>query len=215
MMDIEKLVRTRYTSKAYDGSRKLSEEQRQELLDLLRFSPSSVNSQPWHFFVIESDEAKARVLPAFGEANARKVQDAALVVVFTIRKEMSEDHLHALLAQEERDGRFESDDLKAGQDKGRRYFVNLNSGSVEQQRNWMARQAYLSLGFLLLGAAGMGLDATPIEGFTPEKMDQLLSLEAQGLQSVVVATVGYRSEQDFNAALPKSRLAQDQVITLL
>lgn len=215
MMNIEKLVRSRHTSKAYDANRKLSPEQRQELLELLRYSPSSVNSQPWHFFAIESDEAKARVLPAFGEANARKVQDAALVVVFAIRKEMSEDHLHALLAQEERDGRFTSEELKAGQDKGRRYFVNLNSGSPEQQRNWMARQAYLSLGFLLLGAAGMGLDATPIEGFTPQKLDQLLELDAQGLQSVVVASVGYRSEQDFNAELPKSRLPQDQVITLL
>lgn len=214
-MNISDIIRTRYTSKAYDASRGLTDEQREELLELLRLSPSSVNSQPWHFFAVESAEAKARILPAFGEANAAKVQNAALVVVFTTRTEMNEEHLHTLLAQEQHDGRFNSEDAKAGQDAGRRYFVNLNSHSVEQQRNWMARQAYLSLGFLLLGAAAMGLDATPIEGFTPQAMDEILNLPAQGLQSVVVAAIGHRSEQDFNARLPKSRLERGKVITLL
>ncbi len=214
-MNITDIIRTRYTSKAYDASRGLTDEQREQLLELLRLSPSSVNSQPWHFFAVESAEAKARILPAFGEANAAKVKDAALVVIFTTRTEMNEEHLHTLLAQEQQDGRFNSEDAKASQDAGRRYFVNLNSHSVEQQRNWMARQAYLSLGFLLFGAAAMGLDATPIEGFTPQSMDEILNLPAQGLQSVVVAAIGHRSEQDFNARLPKSRLERGKVITLL
>lgn len=214
-MNITDIIRTRYTSKAYDASRGLTDEQREQLLELLRLSPSSVNSQPWHFFVIESADAKSRILPAFGEANAAKVQNAAMVVVFTTRTEMDENHLQTLLAQEQQDGRFQSEDAKAGQDAGRRYFVNLNSHSVEQQRNWMARQAYLSLGFLLFGSAAMGLDATPIEGFTPKTMDEILGLQAQRLQSVVVAAIGYHSEQDFNARLPKSRLTRDKVITLL
>ncbi len=214
-MNITDIIRTRYTSKAYDASRGLTDEQREQLLELLRLSPSSVNSQPWHFFAVESAEAKARILPAFGEANAAKVQNAAMVVVFTTHTEMSEEHLNTLLSQEQQDGRFNSDDAKAGQDAGRRYFVNLNSHSVEQQRNWMARQAYLSLGFLLFGAAAIGLDATPIEGFTPQLMDEILNLPALGLQSVVVAAIGHRSEQDFNARLPKSRLERGKVITLL
>ncbi|MBK4716229.1 MULTISPECIES: oxygen-insensitive NAD(P)H nitroreductase [Tenebrionibacter/Tenebrionicola group] len=214
-MDITRIIRSRYTSKAYTPGRGLTDEQREQLLELLHLSPSSVNSQPWHFFVIESAEAKARILPAFNEANVAKVQNAAMVVVFTIRTEMSEDHLHALLAKEQQDGRFSSEEAKAGQDAGRRYFVKLNSGSLEQQRNWMARQAYLSLGFLLLGAASMGLGATPVEGFTPQAMDELLNLHEQGLQSVVVATIGHRSEEDFNARLPKSRLPRESVITRL
>ncbi|EIZ9534513.1 nitroreductase family protein, partial [Cronobacter sakazakii] len=97
----------------------------------------------------------------------------------------------------------------------RRFFVGLNSETPEQQREWMTRQAYLALGFLLLGAAAMGLDATPIEGFHPEKMDEVLGLKEKGLCSVVVATIGYRSDADFNATLPKSRLDQDVVITQL
>ena len=79
----------------------------------------------------------------------------------------------------------------------------------------MARQAYISLGFLLMGAATLGLDATPIEGFFPEKLDAALGLTEQGLKSVVVASIGHRSAQDFNATLPKSRLPADQLITRL
>ena len=79
----------------------------------------------------------------------------------------------------------------------------------------MARQAYIALGFLLMGAAALDLDATPIEGFFPEKMDAALGLEALGLKSVVVASVGHHSVDDFNAALPKSRLPLSQVLTQL
>ena len=214
-MTLDEVIRTRYTSKAYDETRKLTAEQQQQLLDLLRYSPSSVNSQPWHFFAITSDEGKSRILPAVADANAAKIQKASMVVVFGIREEITEAHLQTLLDKEQQDGRFISDEMRAGQDKGRRYFVGLNSGSVADQQAWMARQAYISLGFLLLGAASLGLDASPIEGFTPEKMDEVLDLKAKGLKSVVMATVGYHSDADFNAKLPKSRLDADQVITLL
>jgi nitroreductase/dihydropteridine reductase len=35
------------------------------------------------------------------------------------------------------------------------------------------------------------------------------------LTSVVLAAFGYRSEQDFNAALPKSRLPREQLFTFI
>lgn len=214
-MTLDEIIRTRFTSKAYDETRKLTAEQQQQLLDVLRYSPSSVNSQPWHFFAVTSDEGKARLLPAVAEANAGKIEKAAMVVVFAIHERITDEHLQALLDKEQQDGRFISEEMRQGQDKGRRYFVDLNSASVEDQQAWMARQAYISLGFFLLGAASLGLDATPIEGFSPEKMDEALALTDKGLKSVVMATVGYHSEADFNAALPKSRLDAEQVITLL
>ena len=74
---------------------------------------------------------------------------------------------------------------------------------------------YIALGFLLLGAAEMGIDACPIEGFDAAAMDQALDLEAQGLASQVIVALGRKSEQDFNAGLPKSRLPESAVITKL
>lgn len=214
-MNIDDIIRQRYTTKAYDGQRQISPQQTQQLIDLLCLSPSSVNAQPWHFFIANTPEAKSRILPAFGEANAHKVEKSSLTVVFTTHQEITDAHLNRLLDKEQQDGRFINDEARVAQDKGRRYFVGLNSNSPQQQQDWMARQAYISLGFLLLGAASMGLNATPIEGFDKGRMNQLLDLDTKGLTSVVVATIGYSGAGDFNAALPKSRLDASDTVTLL
>ena len=215
-MKIAELVRTRHTCKAYDPQRPLSEEQLAQLQAILRFSPSSVNSQPWHFFLVSSEAGKAKLVPALTEHNMEKVRCAPLTVVIATKTELDDAHLQALLAQEELDGRFGgNEEAKKGADGARRYYVGLNSTTPQKQQEWMARQAYISLGFLLMGAATLGLDATPIEGFFPEKLDAALGLTEQGLKSVVVASIGHRSAQDFNATLPKSRLPAEQLITRL
>ena len=54
-----------------------------------------------------------------------------------------------------------------------------------------------------------------IEGFDPQALDQELALNEKGLKSVVMVALGYRSAEDFNAKLPKSRLAAETVITAL
>ena len=213
-MNISQIVRTRHTCKAYDAQRPLSEEQLQQLQEILRFSPSSVNSQPWHFFLITSETGKETLVPTLTEHNREKVRNAPLTVVIATKTQLDDAHLQALLAQEEQDGRFGgNEEAKKGSDAARRYYVGLNSTPPQKQQEWMARQAYISLGFLLMGAATLGLDATPIEGFFPEKLDAALELTEQGLKSVVVASIGHRSEQDFNAALPKSRLPMDEVLS--
>ena len=215
-MNIAELVRSRHTCKAYDAQRPLTEEQLQQLQEILRLSPSSVNSQPWHFFLVTSEAGKETLIPTLTEHNREKVRQAALTVVIATQTELDEAHLQALLAQEEQDGRFGgNDEAKKGADGARRYYVGLNSSSPQQQQAWMARQAYLSLGFLLMGAATLGLDATPIEGFFPEQLDAAFGLTELGLKSVVVASIGYRSEQDFNASLTKSRLPAEQLFTRL
>ena len=215
-MNISQIVRTRHTCKAYDAQRPLSEEQLQQLQEILRFSPSSVNSQPWHFFLISSDEGKDKLIPTLTEHNMEKVRQAPLTVVIATKLELDDAHLQALLEQETQDGRFGgNEEARKGADGARRYYVGLNSTSPQKQQEWMARQAYISLGFLLMGAATLGLDATPIEGFFPEKLDAALGLGELGLKSVVVASIGYRSEQDFNASLNKSRLPAEQLFTRL
>ena len=57
-MDIVTAARQRYTAKAYDPSRRVPEETMQQIYELLRNSPSSVNSQPWHFVVVRSTVAE-------------------------------------------------------------------------------------------------------------------------------------------------------------
>ncbi|MNV90975.1 Oxygen-insensitive NAD(P)H nitroreductase [compost metagenome] len=79
----------------------------------------------------------------------------------------------------------------------------------------MEKQTYLAFGTAMLGAAAHGLDATPIEGFDSKLLDAELGLREQGFTSVVLLSLGYRSEADFNAGLNKSRLPASTVFTFL
>jgi nitroreductase/dihydropteridine reductase len=217
-MSLVSLAKSRYTTKSYDATRKIPQASIDVLLDQLRHSPSSVNSQPWHFIIAADEQGKSRVAKgaqggfAYNEA---KILNASHVIVLCTRTEMPDEHLEAVVAQEDLDGRFHNAEAKVGQDKLRRGYVDLHRYDLKDVQHWMEKQTYLALGTLLLGAASLGLDATPMEGFDARKLDEELGLREQGFTSLVIVSLGYRSETDFNAKLPKSRLSTESVFTFL
>lgn len=164
---------------------------------------------------MESDEAKAKILPAIFEFNQPRVTNASHVVLFLARNEFTDAYLKEIVDQEDKDQRFPDKEMKAANDQGRRYFVDLNSQTEAQLHDWQNRQVYIALGNLLLASAALQIDSTPIEGFDPQKLDEILNLKEKGFRSVVIASLGYRSEEDFNAKLPKSRLPFDELFTIL
>lgn len=215
-MDIARIATTRRTAKAFDPARKIPPAIVEQLLVLLRFSPSSVNSQPWHFLVASSETGKdriARAAPAPYAYNGPKIRNASHVVVLCARTACDDAHLEAVLAQEIRDGRFPAADAAANQRKSRLFYVDLHRQMRQDIRAWMEKQVYLALGTLLLGAAALGLDACPMEGFDSDMLDSELGLKANGLTAVAIVALGYRSSEDWNAQLPKSRLPADVLFT--
>ena len=215
-MNIAQLAKTRYTTKAFDPARKISDAVIDEIRTLLRYSPSSVNSQPWHFVIAGTEEGKARVAKATQTGIAYKtpklLNDSHLKV-FCARNGIDERHLAKVLGSEEKDGRFTSADAKAGQNNTRGFYVNLHRYDQKDLQHWIEKQVYLSLGTVLLGAAALGIDACPMEGFDARILDEELGLRSQGLSAVALVALGYRSTEDFNAKLPKSRLPAESVLT--
>lgn len=215
MKSIAEISEQRYTCKVYDPTKKIPKDTLDQLYTVLRNSPSSVNSQPWHFIVLESAEAKERVLPAIFEFNHPRITDASHVVIFLSRNDYSSEFLTQIVDQEDADLRFPEKEMKDANDKGRRFFVDLNRTPESRLHGWQDRQVYIALGNLLLAAAAVDVDSTPIEGFDPAKLNDILQLESKGFRSVVIASLGYHSEDDFNAKLPKSRLPFDELFTIL
>lgn len=217
-IDIARIATTRHTCKAFDATMKIAAQDIAALRTVLRHAPSSVNSQPWHFFIAESETGKARIARATEAGfayNTAKILNASHVVALCARTDFDDAHVEAILAQEDKDGRFPSPEAKAAQGKTRSYYVNLHRNELKDAATWMQKQVYLALGTLLQGAAALGLDACPIEGFDAAKLDAELGLAQRGLASVVLVALGYRSADDFNAKLPKSRLAEDQLFTTI
>lgn len=217
-MDIAQIATTRRTAKAFDPAKKIPESVIEELRVLLRHSPSSINSQPWHFVIAATDAGKARIAKAARGPyayNAPKLRNASHAVVLCVRADMDDAHVAAILAREEKDGRFPSPEDKEKQRLARAAYVDLHHNVRRDVPHWMEKQVYLALGSLLLGAAALGLDACPMEGFDARVLDDELGLGSKGLRSSVLVALGYRGTDDWNAKLPKSRLSAPSVFTEL
>jgi len=217
-MDILSAATRRHTAKAYDAQRRIPEEVMQQVYRLLQNSPSSVNSQPWHFIVASTPEARARIARATQPAyayNTAKITDASHVIVLCARIDMDEAHLAALLDQEQRDGRFPDAQARARQEATLRSYVNLHRFGGKDVAQWIEKQVYLALGTALLGAATLEIDATPMEGFDQKILDAEFGLNDKGLSSLVLVSFGYSSAGDYNAGLPKSRLDREATFTFL
>lgn len=215
-MDIISVALKRHSTKAFDASKKLTADEAEKLKTLLQYSPSSTNSQPWHFIVASTAEGKARVAKSAAGGyvfNERKMLDASHVVVFCAKTAMDDVWLDAVLEQEDADGRFATPEAKAGNNKGRRYFADMHRVDMKDDHQWMAKQVYLNVGNFLLGVGALGLDAVPIEGFDANVLDEEFGLREKGFTSLVVVPVGHHSVEDFNAALPKSRLPLSTTLT--
>lgn len=217
-MLLSEAVTKRHTVKAFDNTHTLPQSQVETLLHVLQNTPSSVNSQPWHFVVASTEEGKNAISASTSDGfvyNAPKVLNASHVIAFCMRADMSEAHLQSILQHEAQTGRFRDASAEAGQDKSRRGYVDLHRYVLRDLPNWMEKQVYIALGGLLLSAALLGIDATPMEGFDNAALDRALGLREKGLTSVVLVSLGYRSEQDFNAALPKSRLPREEIFSFI
>ncbi len=216
MDNLSFLAQKRYTTKAFDPTKTIPAAKIAEIKTLLQYSPSSTNSQPWHFILAGSAEGKGLIAQAMEgnyAFNHQKVLNASHVVVLCTRNQLDEAHLLQVLEQEAKDGRFASDEAKQNQHKGRSFFANMHKYELKDAQHWMEKQVYIALGTLMLGASVLDVDACPIEGFDVTKLNQVLGLREKGLCASVVVALGYRAHDDFNASLPKSRLAQDVIFS--
>lgn len=215
-MNLKEVLNWRYTTKEYDETKRISNEDMDQVRNLLRMSASSTNIQPWHFIIAETEEGKKRFSKStqgFFSFNEAKIMKASHVVAFCSLIDATDEHLSKVLEQEDKDGRYALPEHKQGTDGARKLFKNIHKYDLKDVNHWMEKQVYLNIGNFLLGVASMGIDATPMEGFDMKAFDEEFGLREEGLTSICLVSIGYRADSDFNAKLPKSRLPENEVIT--
>ena len=217
-MNLIDVVKTRYSTKEFDGEKRISDSDFEQIKALLRYSPSSVNSQPWHFVIADNPVARKRLSKGTQDKyifNEAKVLNSSHVILFCAKTHIDDAYMERLLTCEEQDGRFPDPAVKDMVKNGRTLFVNMHRFDYKDAQHWMEKQVYLNMGTVLLGAGALGIDAVPIEGLDVKKLDEELGLREQGYTAVTMVALGYRKESDFNAALPKSRLPEEEIFTTL
>ncbi len=211
--DLEK----RYTTKKYDASKRIPQQDLDVIYQALRLSPSSINSQPWKFIVIESDAAKQRMHETFAnkfQFNQKHVFDASHIILFAYNPAYNRDDYAKVIDQDIASGRTKVEDREQG--FGAYAFVELNTDEQGNNRAWTKAQTYIALGNTLHTLARLGLHSTTMEGVDSELIGKVFKDELDGYVCDVAVAIGYHDESgDYNAKLPKSRLAQDSVVTVL
>ena len=191
----------RYATKVFDPTRKIPADVWQTLEHALVLSPSSYGLQPYRFLIINNPAKRAELLPH--SWNQKQVVDASHYIVFTARTEMTEADVDKFVSLASQVRHIPAESLNPYRGMMVGDIVNGPRGKIAHE--WATRQAYIALGNLMTCAAVLGVDACPMEGFSPADYDRLLGLENSGYASVVCCALGYRSANDKYAGLPKVR----------
>lgn len=217
-MKLNEILDTRYSAKAFDTNRKINDEDMETVKNLLQKAASSTNVQPWHFVIATSKEGKeliAKSTAGMYSFNTGKIIDASAVVLFTTKLDLDEEFLNKVLEQEDKDGRFATEQIKEDNKKGRAMFVDFHKNIFKDAFIWSEKQTYLNAGSFLLGVAALGIDAVPMEGFDKKVMDDTLGLTEKGFASSVLIPIGYHTNEDYNLNIPKSRLSKEDLIDII
>jgi nitroreductase len=200
----------RYATKAFNSDKKLSNEQLETLLNAVQLAPSSYGLQPFKVIVVSNQEVKEQLkAAAYGQA---QVAQASQVFVFAINKNYTAEHVDAYAQNIVETRGVTLEDIKGFVDT---MLSTVNSRTQDQLAVWNARQAYISLGFLLETAALNDIDACPMEGFDNAKFDEILGLDALNLTSVVMAPVGFRSDDDKYQFAKKVRKSKEDLFVMI
>ena len=207
----------RHSVKKYDTSRKVSQENLDVLFEAMRLTASSINSQPWKFIVIESDDAKQRMHKTFAhkfQFNQPHVFDSSHIILFAHNPHYTRDHYAEIVEDGIKDKRTKPEDRESA--FGGFVFAELNTDEQGYTGHWTKAQTYIALGNALHTLARLRIDSTPMEGIDVDLVSEAFKKELDGYQCDVALAIGYRHPQDdYNAELPKSRRQLDNILIRL
>ncbi|MCL1143150.1 nitroreductase family protein [Shewanella gaetbuli] len=207
-------LQKRYTTKHYDPTKRVSAEDMAVICETMRLSASSINSQPWKFIVIESDEAKQRMHDTFAnkfQFNQKHIKQSSHVILFAHNPKYTRDDYAKVVDQGIADQRTKPEDRETA--FGGFAFAEINTDENGNTASWTKAQTYLALGNTLHTLARLGIDSTTMEGVDSELISEIFSEELEGYVCEVALAIGYHhQDSDYNAKLPKSRLTKEQVI---
>lgn len=199
MSFLEKM-QSRYTVKKYNPNGTLDTAVVEQLKEILRLSPSSINSQPWKFTFVTNTEARSQLAEA-SLFNKEKVLNSHCVIVFQVLRKVEDFEKQA------------AENLPEGQ---RNYFMNFlkPKGEVAIQ-SWMSNQVYISLGVLMSACGQMGIGCTPMEGIDARGYDTYLNNETY--RTLFAVCIGEGADDDANRpeVKPKSRLNTERVVEVI
>jgi len=197
----------RHACKAFNTTKKISDEEMHYILECGRKSPSSFGMEAWKFLVITNEALKAKLRPACWDQE-QITSCSHLVIVLTGIESVKVESGEVKKRFARRDMPKESLDMYMG------LYVNHLEQTLSSDENiycWTAKQSYIAASNMMTGAAFIGIDSCPIEGFEKEKVEEILELNTKQYQLAMVLPFGYR----LNPQPEQIRLSFDEVVEFI
>ncbi|MBT9369215.1 NAD(P)H-dependent oxidoreductase [Rhizobium sp. CSW-27] len=207
-MLLEKL-NWRYATKKMDPSKTVSEDKVERIVEAARLAPTSSGLQPFEVIVVTNDDVRAKIREVAW--NQAQITEGSHLLVFAAWDNYTVERINTMFDLVNKERNFTSE----GWENYRQMLLNTYPPrDAEVNFEHAARQAYIAFGMSIAQAAFEGVDATPMEGFEPAKVDEILGLRARGLRSVTLLPLGYRQpDGDWLVNLKKVRRAQEDFVS--
>jgi len=209
-MNIIDSLNWRYATKKFDTEKYVSNDKLEILKEAFTLTPTSYGLQPIKLVVVSNKELQKELVPL--SFNQEQIAQASHVLVICVENTIDEAYIRA---------HFENEKILRGTsdaviDSFRTFLIHSFSSKSETEiKDWATKQAYITLGNLLTVCALEKIDSCPMEGFLPEKYDELLNLKTIGLSAVLALPIGYRAEEDMFSKFKKVRKSvSTNVITI-
>lgn len=207
-MELLNALKWRYATKRMTGE-KLEQQLVDQIVEAARLAPTSAGVQPFHIFIISNSETKAQISPiAF---NQPQIIESSHLLVFTAWDKMDDERIQSIYDYTNTERGLPLDKMKDVVDGLKSLFSTFTE---EQQHHHAAKQAHIGFGMAIAAAAELRVDATPMEGFNKDELDEFLGLQSKGLKSVTLLALGRRQpEGDWLSVLKKVRRPTEEFIT--
>jgi len=205
---IEKL-QWRYATKKMDPAKSVPLEKVEQILEAIRLTASSSGLQPYEILVITNKAIREKIKAIAWDQT--QIIDSSHLLIFAAWDTYTADRINQAFDMTEKIRNFKSE---SGDIYRQKLLSTYPTRDAETNYNHAAKQAYIGLGTALIAAAYEEVDCTPMEGFDPAALDDILDLKAKGLRSVVMLPLGYRNpDQDWLVNLIKVRRPKENFVT--
>lgn len=210
IMELLDKLNWRYATKAMNGET-VSREKIDSIIEAISLAPTSSGLQPFEVIIVTNEELKKKIRKI--SWNQSVVTECSHLFIFAAWNTYTADRINEVFDR--------TNTIRGFKDEGWENYRKMLLGSypkrsAEENFNHAAKQAYIAFSQAIAAAAFVGVDATPLEGFEPAALDEILGLKAKGLKSCVMLPVGYRDEEtDWLVNLTKVRKSKKDLVTFV
>lgn len=209
MTTLLQLLQWRYAAKKMDPSLSVPQDKVDRILEAIRLTATSSGLQPYEVLVVTNPALREQIKPV--SWNQGQVTDCSHLLVFAAWDNYTADRINGMFDLVNEVRAIRNDGWEAYRQQ---LLATYPQRDAETNFQHAARQAYIGLGTALIAAAEEQVDSTPMEGFDPAAVDEILGLRARGLRSVVMLPLGYRAAAgDWLVDLQKVRRPTEQFVT--